>query len=227
MIYVNNLRSSLFLADGEVIDHHRPEVADFVDKALGKETGGARGDAVKLYYAVRDGIFYEIFGTSLGEHLSASATVRERRGFCLHKAMLYVAACRHVGIPARLLAAPVRNHISSPTITKLVGGDVFLHWFSEIELDGVWLKAAPIFNKLTCRLYGIAPLEFDGSTSAVEQPYLGTQKMIYLDAPVMFANPNREDLIALIAQYHPRMIGSHGRVPLDREIARSFPVSAA
>jgi transglutaminase-like putative cysteine protease len=204
-----------FLACGQVIDHDRPEVAAFVDKACGAIAIDPRSRAVKLYYAVRDEIFYEIFDTDLGDGLSASGTIRARRGFCLHKAVLYVAVCRRAGIPARLLAAPVRNHVTSPAITELVGGDVFLHWYCEIKLDDAWLSVAPIFNRLTCRLYGIAPLEFDGYAPAVNQAYLGARKMTYLAEPRSFDNPTRADLVSLVAHHHPRMVTGTNRVPSD------------
>jgi len=214
------------LACGEVIDHERPEVAAFVDKALAKTAADPRSRAVKLYYVVRDGIFYEIFETDLGDGLSASGTIRARRGFCLHKAVLYVAVCRHVGIPANLLAAPVRNHITSQAITDFVGGDVFLHWYCEIDLDGTWLDVAPIFNRLTCRLYGISPLEFDGFAPAVHQPYVGARKMSYLAEPQSFGNPTRAELVSLIALYHPRMVTDTRRVPGPKTTSAGVTVSS-
>jgi transglutaminase-like putative cysteine protease len=211
-------REATSLASGEVIDHDSPEVAAFVEKALNTSTIDPRTQAVELYYAVRDKIFYEIFDTDLGAGLSASGTIRDRRGFCLHKAVLYVAACRHVGIRSNLLAAPVQNHINSPAITELVGGDVFLHWYCEVNVNGTWLKVAPTFNRLTCRLYGILPLEFDGVASAIDQPYLDARKMIYLAEPWSYDNPTRAELVSLVAQHHPRMVNSANRVPTDKQL---------
>lgn len=216
----NDERASLdaFLATGEVLDHSHDGVCKFVEKSLQRGSHDSRSAAVELYYAVRDGIFYEIFDTELGDHLSASTVVQERRGFCLHKAVLYAAACRAAGIPSRILAAPVRNHVSSAAIGKLVGGDVFLHWYDEIMLDGEWLKVAPIFNRLTCRLHGIQPLEFDGRHAAIEQPYVGKSRMVYLADAICFTNPSRADLISLVASYHPRMVNEFGRVPAEKAI---------
>jgi hypothetical protein len=207
------------LAAGEVIDHRSERVGAFVARALGSGCHDSRGAAKALYYAVRDGIFYEIFGTDLGEGLCASGVVGARRGFCLHKAILYAAACRAVGIPSRILAAPVRNHVTSPSIRHLVGGDVFLHWYDEILLEGEWIKVAPIFNVMTCRLFGIAPLEFDGRRSATEQPYVGESRMIYLSEPAVFTDPTRAELVDHVARYHPRMVTPARRVPAEREMA--------
>lgn len=210
-----------YLASGEVLDHESEHVRVFVEKALRGAAHGDRAQAVALYYAVRDGIFYEIFGSNVGPDLSASAAIREGRGFCLHKAIIYAAACRAAGIPCRLLATTVRNHITSPTIAALVGGDIFLHWYNEVRLDGEWLKAAPIFNALTCKLHGIEPLEFNGRHNAIEQPYHGNS-MVFLSPPVRFDNPLRVELCELVRAHHPKMIGPKGRVPraIDIEMGR-------
>lgn len=206
------------LQHGMVFDHPSERVRAFVDKARRGIPGDDRSTAVALYYAVRDGIFYEIFGSYLGPRLSASLVIGEGRGFCLHKAIVYAAACRAAGLSCRLLAARVRNHVSSPSIQLLVGGDIFLHWYNEVKISGEWLKAAPIFNRLTCNLYGIEPLEFDGRDSAVEQPYHGDQTMRFLSPPIVFDDPRAEDLLHLVEQHHPRMLAEGGRVPRERQV---------
>ena len=211
------------LASGEVLDHESGPVRAFVEKALRGVPDGSRLQAIALYYAVRDGIFYEIFGSNVGPDLSASASIREGRGFCLHKAIIYAAACRSAGIPCRLLATTVRNHISSPAIAALVGGDIFLHWYNEVQLDGDWLKVAPVFNALTCRLYGIKPLEFTGHLNAVEQPYHDGNSMVFLSPPVHFDNPWRAELLDLVRAHHPKMIDPQGRVPREIDIRTRIP----
>jgi transglutaminase-like putative cysteine protease len=200
-------------APGAVVDSESAPVQEFVNAALSGTPRTNRSIAVALYYAVRDGIFYEIFGSYLGPRLSASVVVQERRGFCLHKAILYAAACRAARVPCRILAATVRNHVSSPSIQALVGGDIFLHWYNEVLLDGRWLTAAPIFNALTCKLYGIAPLEFDGHQPAVAQPYHSGTTLTFLSTPVRFVNPSRAELIDLIQRHHPKMTANGERIP--------------
>lgn len=206
------------LRHGEILDFRNERVVGFVEKALRGVPDDNRSNVVALYYAVRDGIFYEIFGSYVGPTLSASRSIEQGRGFCLHKAIIYAAACRAVDIPCRLLATTVRNHISSPSISALVGGDVFLHWYNEVFLDGQWLKVAPIFNKLTCKLYGIKPLEFTGHESAVAQPYHGGSAMAFLSEPVQFNDPGRAEILAIVGDHHPKMIGQHGRVPREIDI---------
>lgn len=56
-------------------------------------------------------------------------------GFCVHKLILYAAVLRAVGIPSRLYYGDVRNHLASPRLRELVGGDVFR--FDDVPYDTV------------------------------------------------------------------------------------------
>ncbi len=176
--------------------------------------------AVAFYYFVRDEISYQVFGTGLrGEDLKGSAILRSKKGFCLHKAILFATLCRAEGIPCRISAARVRNHVTSPTLSKLVGGEIFLHWFNEVQINGRWLKAAPVFSRLLCKIYQIPPLEFDGRSDAYVQGHVGNSSMEYLDDPTRFEAPAAQDLIRHVAATHPLMVPGSGRVPSEREIA--------
>jgi len=158
----------------EFLDHDSPVVRDFVRRALPDPDG--MGDVEKaraLYYAVRDGIRYEVYGADLSRRgLRASAVVDRGAGFCLHKSIVYAAAVRAVGIPSRLVYADVRNHLASPRLRRLAGGAVF-HWhgLTSVHLDGAWVKATPVFDRLLCKLYRIRPLDFDGRTDSLHHPY--------------------------------------------------------
>ena len=73
-----------------------------------------------------------------------------------------------MGIPSRLVYGDVRNHLASPRLTELIGGNVFTyHALTLVHLDGRWVKATPVFSKLLCKLYKIAPLEFDGRSDSL------------------------------------------------------------
>jgi hypothetical protein len=45
------------------------------------------------------------------------------------------------------------------------------HALNSVCLDGKWVRATPVFTKLLCRLYGITPLEFDGTADSMSHPY--------------------------------------------------------
>ncbi|MBO6922739.1 MAG: transglutaminase domain-containing protein [Roseicyclus sp.] len=208
------------LSETAVFDITHPDIHAGIASMLRGEPEDDVSKAVAFYYFVRDQISYQVFGTGLREEdLKGSAILRGRKGFCLHKAILFAALCRSEGIPCHISAAPVRNHVSSPSLSKLVGGDIFLHWFNEIQLNGKWLKAAPVFSRLLCQMYNIPPLEFDGHSDAHVQGHVANSTMEYLEEPIRFEAPAVQELVRHVAATHPLMVSGSGRVPSEREIA--------
>ncbi|MBV6699349.1 transglutaminase family protein [Kitasatospora aureofaciens] len=163
------------LAETEFIDHTSAEVKKFVAGVLPDGGLDERDRAVRLYYAVRDKIGYEIYGADFSRRgLTAGQTLRLGRGMCIHKSLVYLAALRSVGIPGRLVLTDVRNHLASERLRTYIGGDVFhYHALTSVHLDGRWVRATPVFNRILCKLYGMAPLEFDGTADSVHHPYTG------------------------------------------------------
>lgn len=152
-----------YTASGEFVDSCDADVQGFAKKAA----AGADDDvsrAVKLYYAVRDEILYDpYYGGAEPRYFRASDCLRAKRGFCIPKAALLAATARSIGIPARLGYADVRNHLSTKKLLELMGGDIFIwHSFTELYLNGGWVKATPAFNLSLCERFGVHPLEFDG-----------------------------------------------------------------
>lgn len=99
------------------------------------------------------------------------------------KAILLAACARHCGIPARIGLADVRNHLSTPRLLELLRSEVFaMHGYTELYLDGRWVKATPAFNEALCRVFKVAPLAFDGTCDSVFHPYneQGERYMEYL-----------------------------------------------
>ncbi|GAA3039955.1 transglutaminase-like domain-containing protein [Actinokineospora globicatena] len=203
--------ASALLAATDLLDHESDEVRRFVAAAVPDPGVSDREKAVALFYAVRDGVFYEVYGADMShEGLRASSVATAKTGFCLHKSILYAAATRAVGIPSRVLAGEVRNHLASDKLKDLVGGEVFLHWLNEVWLDGRWLKTTPVFNRMLCKLYGIAPLEFDGTADAVYHPYdeQGRQHMEFVGAVASFNDVEHAAVIDLMRGRHPNMFAS-------------------
>ncbi|RJQ75786.1 transglutaminase domain-containing protein [Pseudonocardiaceae bacterium YIM PH 21723] len=192
----------------EFLDYETPAVRKFVAEAIPDETGMTDIDkAVALYYAVRDGIHYEVYGADLSRTgLRASSILEAGFGFCVHKAIVYAAAVRSMGIPCRITYGDVRNHLASDRLRKLVGGDIFrYHSLNSVYLDGKWVKATPVFNKLLCRLYQIKPLDFDGRQDSLYHPHdqLGRRHMEFLRMHGDFDDVPYERVVEGIRQAHP------------------------
>ena len=200
-----------YLEPTDVIDSDHLEVAAFARKH-GDERGDPRTEAVKLYYAVRDGIRYDPYnaGTEV-ESLRASSVLASGRGWCVTKAVLLSAACRSLGIPARLGFADMRNHLSTARLRESMGTDVFFyHGYSSIYLDGRWLKATPAFNVELCEKFRLLPLEFDGTEDSIFHAFDadGRKHMEYIRDRGEFADVPVEDLQRTLREKYPSMMGS-------------------
>nr|BFE99880.1 hypothetical protein GCM10020241_15560 [Streptoalloteichus tenebrarius] len=126
----------------EFLDFESREVRRFVRDVV-PDHASPRERAVRLFHAVRDGVRYDLEDVDLSRRgLRASAVLRRGRGMCVHKAVLYAAVLRAVGVPSRLVLTDVRNHQSSPRLRAILGGDVLhYHCLTSMWLDGRWIKA--------------------------------------------------------------------------------------
>jgi transglutaminase-like putative cysteine protease len=165
------------------VDSDRGVIVEYARRNNGGSSDW-KEQAVKLYYAVRDGIRYDPYTLDLSiEGLRASTTLRNGRGWCVSKAVLLAACCRSVGIPARLGFADVRNHLTTARMREHMKTDVFFwHGYTSIYLDGAWLKATPAFNIELCERFRLKPLEFDGRGDSIYHPFdlEGKRHMEYL-----------------------------------------------
>lgn len=169
-----------------------------------------RDQAVKLYYAVRDGIRYDPYRIDLSvQGLKASKVLADGFGWCVvPKAALLAAACRAVGIPARVGLADVRNHLSTARLREAMGTDMFYgHGYTAIELDGRWIKATSAFNVELCNKMNMHTLEFDGTKDSIYHPFdlAGQRHMEYVRFRGEFDDMPRQEILAIFAQHYPRM----------------------
>ncbi len=163
--------SSLTLLPTDLIDCGHPGVVEFAGREA--HGNGDRERAIALYYAVRDGFRYDPYRVDLSPAgMRASAVIDKGYGWCVPKATLLAAACRAIGIPARLGFADVRNHLSTDRMRALMQTDVFYwHGYAEICLEARWVKATPAFNRELCDRFGLRPLDFDGRNDSLYHPY--------------------------------------------------------
>lgn len=196
--------SSEFLLPSEMIDADHPLIAKFSNKC----THGAadpKDQAVKLYYAVRDTIRYDPYQIDLSvDGMRASATLKKRHGWCIPKAVLLAACCRHMGIPAKLGFADVRNHLSTERMRATMRSDIFCwHGYTSIYLDQQWVKATPAFNIELCDRFRLIPLDFDGNSDSIYHPFdqLGNKHMEYVRERGEYADVPLAEISADINYY--------------------------
>lgn len=198
------------LAATAFIDADHPAIRAFAAEVVGALID-PRDKAVALYYAVRDRLRYDPYSIDLSDHgLKASTTLLAGRGWCQPKATLLAAACRAVGVPARVGYADVRNHLSTARLRQVMQTDTYYwHGYTAILLDGRWVKATPAFNIELCTKFQLAALDFDGREDSIYQPYdlSGNRHMEYVLRRGDFDDVPIAAIRADFARYYPQMMG--------------------
>ncbi len=192
------------------IDSDAPAIQAFAQKAI----GGAqttKDKAIALYRAVRDSVQYDPYLDFLDPGVfRASAVLDAGKGFCVGKSALLAAAARASGIPARPGYADVRNHLTSRRLKETVGDTFYWHSYTELKIDGKWVKCTPAFDTAVCERANIAPLEFDGATDSLFQPVdlAGRRHMEYLADRGAFADVPFETIVADFKKFYPKLLAA-------------------
>jgi transglutaminase-like putative cysteine protease len=202
-----------YLAPSRFIDSDSPNVRAFAEKAA----AGAKDEiarAIALYRAARESVRYDPYvDMSSPSTYRASEVLAAGRGYCVSKAALLAAAARATGMPARVGYADVRNHMTSPRIHELMGGDVFRwHSYTDLFVNGRWVKATPVFNASLCERLGLAVLEFDGENDSLFQPFdrSGRRHMEYLLDRGTYADVPFETIVDDFRIHYPALMSKHG-----------------
>ncbi|HLG14966.1 MAG TPA: transglutaminase family protein [Blastocatellia bacterium] len=187
----------------DTIESTHPAVVEYALLCRGG-AGSEIDGAVKLYYAVRDGVRYDPYRVDLSvAGMKASTTLESRTGWCVSKAVLLAACCRSLGIPARLGFADVRNHLSTERMRQTMRTDVFYwHGYTEMLLDGRWVKATPAFNIELCERFRLLPLEFDGRGDSLYHPFDadGHRHMEYVRHRGTYSDLPLDEIVATFRQ---------------------------
>jgi transglutaminase-like putative cysteine protease len=196
----------VYLRPTVFIDCDHPAVVAFAKTSAG-DAADETGQAVRIFYAVRDQIRYDPYGIDLAEdRFKASVVLAKKSGYCVEKALLLAAAARAVGIPSRLRFANVRNHLTTERLKEIMKTDRFIyHGYAEMFLNGRWVKATPTFNVSLCERFDVKPLDFDGIHDAVFHEFdrKGNRHMEYVYDHGPFADLPYEMILAAFRKHYP------------------------
>lgn len=185
-------------------DH--PEIIKFSNRLIG-DAGSDIEKAVRLYYGVRDEIRYNPYDIDPARaSMRASRILEKGQGYCVAKAVLLAACLRSQGIPARLGFADVKNHLNTERLKKRMGTDLFVwHGYTDVLLDGKWVKATPAFNLSLCQAFGVLPLEFDGTKDSIFHPLdaTGNRHMEYVNDHGRFEDLPWEEILTAFKKAYP------------------------
>ena len=195
-----------YLQPTRFVDSAHPKVVQFVaEHAIG---ANERERAVALYYAVRDRIRYNPFQNfTLDDTYRGSMCLERGEGWCVPKAALLAACARALGIAARVGYADVKNHLTTPALTAKMGTDLFVfHGYTDLFLEGKWVKATPAFNLAMCTRFRVKPLEFDGREDSIFHPFDEDNRrhMEYLSFRGTYADVPADEIRRVFAETYPR-----------------------
>lgn len=210
-----------YLLPTRIIDSNHEDVIQFAMDTVGTRIKSPIDKAVRLYYAVRDTIWYDpYYPFYLPRHYRASNVLKTGRAFCIPKASLLCAMGRACKIPSRVGFAHVRNHLATKQLIKFMGSNLFVyHGFTEFYLEGKWVRATPAFNIELCKKHNVAPLEFNGREDSIFHEYSLEKKKFmeyveylgtYADIPVDLivagfeAEYGKDRVTAWIAEFEKR-----------------------
>lgn len=195
-----------YLKPATFIDSDHPGVRAFAtEHAKGEDD---REKAVALYRAVRDGVRYNPFQNfTLDDAYRGSTCLERGEGWCVPKAALLAACARVVGIQARVGYADVKNHLTTPALTAKMGTDLFVfHGYTDLFLEGKWVKATPAFNLAMCTRFRVKPLEFDGREDSIFHPFDEDNRrhMEYLKFRGTYPDVPADEIRKVFAETYPR-----------------------
>lgn len=199
-------------------DSKHESITDFANK----HTQSSQNEVTKmlsLYYAVRDGFRYNPNQIrTRKEDFQASTQIARSEGHCIDKANILAACARVIGVPSRLGFANVTNHIATEKVEKSLGTNVLVfHGYTELFLNGKWVKATPAFNQKLCEKIGVKPLDFDGENDSVFQQYSpsGDKFMEYLHDYGQFAELPFDLMMSEWKKYYPHLFLTNDRTELS------------
>ncbi len=200
---------SQFLKSSDFIDSDAIEIKNFAAETI-RPSQSPLEKAVALYYRVRDGIRYTPYlDFSDPEMYRASSVLRNGYGFCVSKSSLLAACGRAVGIPSRIGFADVNNHLNTPRLREMNGGDLMRwHAFTEFYLQGIWVKSTPAFNLELCTKFRVKPLEFNGREDSIFHAFDADQRkhMEYVHERGSFADVPFAAITKTFRKYSPKLL---------------------
>ena len=205
------------------IDSDALNVRELAERSVeGAKTDLEKG--VALYYAIRDGVRYDPYLMSHERNdYRASVIAALPAAYCIQKAILLAAVARAVGVPSRVGFGDVKNHLTTPKLRAMMGSDLFIyHGFTELYLEGKWVKATPAFNLSLCERFGVLPLEFDGRHDSVFHEFdrENRRHMEYVRQRGSFAEFPYDEVMAAFRKEYPTVFSELGKGEVRDDLFR-------
>jgi hypothetical protein len=106
--------------------------------------------------------------------------------------------------------ADVKNHLTTPRLAETMGSDLFVyHGYTELSIDGKWVKATPAFNLALCTRFRVKPLEFDGTADSIFHAFDEDERrhMEYLRDRGVYADVPVDEIQQAFRDAYPKFYG--------------------
>jgi len=194
------------LHSSQNIDFNSEVFQEFFAKANVKESN--KEDLISWYNYVRDYFLYDPYHLDIRpEALVVSKIIEKRRAWCVEKALVFVAGCRKLNVPARLGFGIVQNHIGVDKLELyLKRKEIVFHGYAEVFIDEKWVKCTPAFDRRVCAINRLEPLEWNATDDSLFQEFSGeNQFMEYLHFYGEFSEIPFELMHSEMQKYYPHL----------------------
>ena len=204
-----------FLAQDTWIDFNSELFQQFVAEVPKKDSPIEQ--AIAIYEYVRDYFRYDPYHIDLREEaFHTENLLAKKRAWCVEKAAVTVAVLRYFDIPSRFGFGIVKNHIR---VEKLIGylqrEEIVFHGFTDVFLEGKWVKCTPAFDPGSCKIAGVPVLEWDGKSDSLFQPFSDDREfMEYLHFYGSFNKIPIELMHSEMFAYYPHLFKN----PVDSKV---------
>ena len=140
------------IVNDEIINHDHKDIRS-TSLELVKSTNNPWETVRTLFDFVRDRIIYDFAPEIVGpSSWHASVILKEGRGFCHQKAILFTALLRAAGVPTALVFQNVKDHILLSTRYKslIPGGILPMHALVAVNVNDKWYRLDATLDSGLC-----------------------------------------------------------------------------
>ncbi len=149
-----------YLKPTPLIESLHPDIVS----AATKMTSAAKTDvekAEKIFYFMRDDIRYEFRAKFLEEQYHSSYILKDKKGFCTQKAILFCALARSIGIPAGIYFYDIVDHsLPEHTVQFMRTRTLYHHGIAALFLNNRWRQLDATLDIHLIQRNNLYPVEF-------------------------------------------------------------------
>jgi len=164
--------------------------------------------AEKLFYFVRDEIRYVFRADLQPEMYRASNILKNGRGFCTQKAIVFCALARSCGIPSGIHFYNIVDYTLPKHFAELLKTNVmYRHGVTALFLNGKWLKYDATLDINLVNNNGIIPVEFSPDKDCLMKKLTndGKKHIEYIKDFGLYSDVKFEQIYQWFDEYYPHI----------------------